>query len=1121
MGCSAIEEGSLMGTLTKCLSVSSLIKEDQDHVLKIAEKLRTTDGLDHAEANRQAVEMAYGEYTAEHQGVVDQIEKAGGVIPDEWRIEAKKPKESKAKPAAPEKTMAAEMPTEKPKVVYAAAEKKAPVEKKPAAKKKSPVEKKAAVKDLTDTLTDSKRVKEAVESHDLTPVKRKGRMEKASENVKRWIKRNFTKEGLMNEVAFETNLQSDAIKNVGEEEVGALVHDLEKAIKKTFRKPYGKVDSAELQKINDYIGGKDVSISEELKPTADALRAYLDNLSLGMMETYKDIIDIRVSEMTDKQKEEYKLALDTGGAEGKIPASVLASLQTLETISGNIGSYLNRSYQAFDDPKWKEKTLENTSLIKRAETYIREADSEKVAAKAFGTGAKNREELIQKGADYFASDNRSDLTDIQIDRLDKLKPKLLTEGEIEGAVSGILEKAREAGDFSTLISKGAMIGGKDISITKRRKDIPPVIRELLGEYKDPRINFDRSASKMQWYMANHHFLMNLRERGLDEFLFEKPVVKDGVAYDAQIVAEGSKTMNPLDGLYTSADFKLGMKDALDKFEGSELMRQIVRINSMVKYGKTILSPTTQMRNFQSAAFFAISNGHFNWKYGKKAFGAAKADLFTKDKVWREYLNKLIKLGVLHDNPYAQELKAAVEDFVDTSDVSKYTKTPKQKMKSILGFLQKTYQVGDDFWKIIGFENEYQSQLKAGLSKEEAEKKAAFRIRNGYPTYSMVPRGIKKIRRWPLIGTFVSFPYEIVRTTYNQAKFIKEDLKDNKVGAAKRILGMSIAASAAYSASKISMVLLGMDDDDDEAVRAQLPEWSRNSQIVYLGYDKDGLPIYYDASYIDPYTYLKKPITAMLSGNNVGVDKKLIDAATEILEPFIGTDIAAGTIKEIWTNKKDSGGKVYNEEDTVGRQIADKLNHLRKGLQPGVMSNLERTVLAAGGELSTSGKEYTLKDEAWAWLGHRTSTLNLGQSLIYKAYGFNNKKRSASSILGKVAGSRKKISDSDLTAAYESMMKSREKNYNEMIKYINGARKLGMPDADIRKSMSGGKVSKKDISNLMRGEIPKWSMSSQFTKSARDRAIASSTSQEQIQEIKAELRNRRRYIFQLAKEQNQR
>lgn len=169
-----------------------------------------------------------------------------------------------------------------------------------------------------------------------------------------------------------------------------------------------------------------------------------------------------------------------------------------------------------------------------------------------------------------------------------------------------------------------------------------------------------------------------------------------------------------------------------------------------------------------------------------------------------------------------------------------------------------------------------------------------------------------------------------------------------------------------------MVWAGLDD---EAIRAQLPEWSQNSQLLYLGKDQAGEPHYIDLSFIDPYTYIKKPISALLNGNHDRVSDRLLDSAKEILDPFFGPDITAGALGEVLYNQTSWGGEIYNVEDTAASQAGDILNHLRKAAQPGVITNVEKTIRAAYGDTSRSGKKFVFQDEMKANIGVRMGTFN--------------------------------------------------------------------------------------------------------------------------------------------------
>lgn len=883
--------------------------------------------------------------------------------------------------------------------------------------------------------------------------------------VAKFVKRNFTKEGLLNDEGFEAKIKADSLKKAGEEDVSFVVHKFEEAINKEFSsKNYVSISEENLLKVNNYLtGDKKVNLSPEFKEVLDGMRGYLDRLSAGMAKAMIDMLQLQRAKLSPENNAAFEAFL-AGDPDGFVPESLRSHYEMHQTIVNNMGSYMTRSYEAFDNAKWKNKALKNKDLISRAEAFIAERNPD-------------------------------------------FSPE-----EVHGAVRAILQAAKDKGNFFSFLSGGTKYGTKDVSMLTYKKDVPDIIRELLGEYLDPRINFVRSTTKMYNYLANHEFLMQLRGHGLGSFLFERPTGK----FDKRIAAKGAETMNPIDGLYTTEEFIQGMEDMRDAIEGGAVMRSFIRLNSGVKYGKTILAPTTQARNFMSAAMFSVMNGHFDWSHGQKAFRAAQSDLFTKDVKWRKYLNNLIQLGVLHDNPRAEELRHALEDFMN---IDIYSKGPTKSLRRFLNFMQRLYQVGDDFWKIIGFENEITLQMKTGLPRKEAEVKAAYRIRNGYPTYSMVPRAVKMVRRWPLIGTFVSFPYEIVRTTANQMRFLKEDVQaGNKEMVARRTLGMAMATSISATLSYMSMVMMGLDSDDDESVRALAAPWVRNSQLVYLGYDESGYPKYIDFSYFDPYTYLKKPITAILNSNNAGIDKKVLDALTEFLAPFIGVDIAAGALMEIYSNKRaGTGTKIYNPEAPTDEIAMDMINHFRKAAQPGVVSNAERMLKAIRGETSASGKEYKLEDEAVALVGFRMGTLNVPQSIYYKTLEFKDVKSSATQQLNKVVGSGTKVTDKDIERGFKGMMKARKRGFTEMIKMVNAAEKLGVKKSVINRVLKAAKVNSSDIRYILNDRIPPWRMTSSFMDAAQTRALATAN-KENRSKIRKMFHERKRLVYRLMNEQ---
>lgn len=909
--------------------------------------------------------------------------------------------------------------------------------------------------------------------------------------LKRFWKRNLTTQGLLSlkgivpdsvfasvDTPFQNKIKSDGGKAVGEKEIAIFQQELRNAM----YKDHGRNQTNDLwEKANEYLSGSKVTVGSNTKDVLDAMRSYLDGLSDAIMDSIKDRIILAEDKLTPEQMADYLLALNTNGADGKIPVELQRHIEMLGIIDSNKGQYLNRSYAAFDDSKWTD--------------HVR----------------NERLDLIKNAEDFIAKEN----------------PDLSPE-EVSGAVSAILKRASDTSDITGFMSRGQKYGSKDVRILKQKKEIPSEIRELLGEHKDIRVNFSKSATKMNYLVMNHKFLMNLRNSLTGMALFEKPTkFSDDRDFNTRIAVKGSDSMHPLDGMYTTEDFNQGLVDMMETSPSGDIAKAVMATNSLVKYGKTIISPATQIANFLSGFWFVTGNGHLlNFTGLGKGYNVAVADLagenafgrFITKKGWKAsdyngYIRDLIAKGVLHDNPNASEMRKAIEDFMEF----KTTKEGPMHPRKILEFMQRSYQLGDDFWKVIGYESEKASKLKAGVKLEDAERIASERIRNGYPTYSMVPRLVQQIRRWYLVGTFVSFPYEMGRTTVNQYNFLKEDWKTDKPAFTRRLLGLAIAHSAFGAASYLSYTALGMDSEDDEAVRALLPPWSRNSTLLYTGFDENGMPTFVDLTRYNPYAYVQKPIQAMVNGNNEGAWEKIKDSVKEISEPFIGAEITVNALIELYTNKRVDGfGTVSNEADSTWRQYSDKFNHLRRNMQPTIITQLENVWKAHKGEASGS-RQRVVKDELLAIAGYRSMTMNVANSLRYKTYDFSQGKRDSTYILSRVAKKGGTVTEKELTSAYYRMEEARERAYRKMIRNVNIAKQLGMSNEEIRTLLRASRISIADTAALLKGEVPSWKMSNRFMKQSGDLAVLTAAGKERKSELAKQTAERKRLIQNLVKE----
>ena len=805
----------------------------------------------------------------------------------------------------------------------------------------------------------------------------------------------------------------------------------------------GEFGSAEIDTrmyLNSYDKAvKDADLTEEQTALlSEAISTPLDQLnSLDLPDEVKQAVG-GMRKYLDKMSIDYATVVADQALQlaqsGKGEAAA-AKADLLNTIVSNKGKYLNRSYQVFDDPKWANKV--SNQVIDDARAFLE------------SNGAQNADRIINT----------------------------------------ILKEGTAFDGLSNFISEGNL-GSKDLSILKKRKDIAPEILALMGEYTDPRINFVKTATKVSRLLWNHRFLERVKLEGeRDGFLFTAENAPTE-AY-VQIAPDSSDAMNPLNGLYTTPELAQGFKDAMDLGSNEAWVKTWQQINSVVKYGKTVVAPTTIARNFMSASFFTIANGHFNWAKASASFKSLDGYFSSKEGDATAYLREIRRLGVVYDSPYAGELTKALEDFSQGTELDNKVRsidglTDKaiQKSKSFLDLMAKNYQYGDDFWKIIGFENMVDVLMdNKGISREEAMPLAAERIRDTYPTYSLIGKGIKDLRRFPLVGTFVSFPAEIVRTSFNMFKYLKQDMADPdmKGHAMAKVAGMSAVSFGIYALQDAALRAFDVDEEEQEAIRLMSPTWSENSNILPTGRDENGNLEYIDLTYLDPYAYFKKPINALM--RDQPTDDAIVQAGRELLTPFFGVDIATNTALELYNNEKVSGGRIWNPSDTPANKLAGATQHLIKGAGPAVIQNVIRTAKAINGDVSKSGKRYELEDELKAWIGFRVTTFDPKISLHFKAYEFNQDKRNATSLLTSTFRDPNELDAGELENAFDRASSARKEGYERMIKLVSSARKAGLNNTQLMMVLRSNGVTIKDARALISGRPATWQMSDSTLKNS--------------------------------------
>lgn len=727
-----------------------------------------------------------------------------------------------------------------------------------------------------------------------------------------------------------------------------------------------------------------------------------------------DGVDARLQPVVRQMREEIDVLsrrmVDSGMIEGDLAGA----------IEDNIGTYATRSYRKFDDPEWAEKVPED--VRNRAKAWLR--------------------------GEY---------------------PDLSNE-EIAGKLEALLY---EKDAPIAVLAGGGKVGSKDLTSLMRRKDIPEEIRALWGEYRDPKVNYARSVTKMAHLIANDKFLKDVLREGLDGgYLHAEPIVRDGVKYIEEVAAEGSKALAPLNGIYTTPEIAQAFRDAVDpQTPGPWWLRTWMKGVGTVKVSKIVLSPMAQVRNMVGNIGFAVANGHFRPGAALEAAKAIAADLGMKSLAdTRTYYKELAELGVVGQSARAAELREILHEAAKNYD-NVGDGIVAELAKKVGGGAARAYELGDDVWKVFAFENEVRRYSKALPDKSLAEVKriAAENVANTYPTYSRVPRAVRALRRFPAVGTFVSFPAEVVRTGFNTLELAAKELKDPALRAigAQRAVGIVLAGAAVPTMAIASRHMLGLTEDDTESLRRFMPPWARNSNLFFLQRPEAGKVEYIDLSYTDPYNYLRKPAIALLRGEDW--KESLWEATVEMAQPFFGEDVLFEKVTDVRRNKKRAGGNVFNPQDAWTDQQMDKLAHLWGAFEPGAVTSGRRIAKAAKGEVSNTGRSYDLDNELLALgTGFRVQEVDVPEALRFRARDFVRNRSDAARILNQVVTRRGTVTDKEIEQAFASSHRARTELFETMHEDVLGARKLGVPDKDIRDILVSAGVSRGDAQAVIDG-----------------------------------------------------
>ena len=676
-----------------------------------------------------------------------------------------------------------------------------------------------------------------------------------------------------------------------------------------------------------------------------------------------------------------------------------------------------------------------------------------------------------------------------------------------------------------------------------------IFRDLFGKMEDPRFAIYNGMTKLSGVARRNQLLEDLAKRdeavkaiagGLEEapagergFFFTADEVKNLKAERAlpnqEIVLlddylapffKDEYAVNPLQGLYTSKAIAEALGDSSRAFKflfeprpgatGAEKFatwgyRNLVLFpKGAAQVAKTILSPITHFRNLFSATGFSAANGimfedpRVVGKAFKEAFGNLQVG--TRPEAANETYRKLLRLGVVNSQVQLGDIKNLLQDvrFGENLNIDKPLESMGKKLfglgvrgaKKGMKFAEDLYTAEDDLFKIANFAVE-RSRLKDAFIKAGREftedlldEEAANIVRNTVPNYAYVSDTVRALRRLPL-GTFMSFPSEILRTTTNIAHRSIKEINDpalRNIGL-KRLMGLStVLAVAPYSIQKGFQSLYDVTNEELDALKRYLPEWSKNSTILPIRDEDTGQLKYVDFSHGNAYDTAIRPITTLL--NNVqegirdenvlmrGVINGMTQAAGEMASPYISEAIYTQAMVDLTLRggRTRDGKQIWTETQLLtepGTVIKNSIDHLADAMMPFSYPQIRRIYQAATDTPSERGEFFELPDELAGFAGFRAVKVDPVKAMGFKLAEYQKGLREARRLFtggeeGLLKGGAK--SPRDVVERFIQANKAKFLVQQKLKRDLEAAELLGADDFDIRREFNERQL-RKDFTRI--------------------------------------------------------
>jgi len=964
-----------------------------------------------------------------------------------------------------------------------------------------------------------------------------------------FLKKNFTADGLApNEITTAVRT-AEGMTEAQEAAASKLLREYESAISKAIRlqRLTGRGKSATQRAYNDTMDFLTGNMSKDdftkvygakARTAVDNMRSKIDDLSVEF-ET-----SVRSAPNLDPARQD----------------------ELLQQFQNNQGTYIRRLYELHLDPKkFQDVNPASMPQYKEAKQQIINVIQTRTPTIDTQTADQQATQFIN---DIF---NKSSVNSFG----------LTPEAAARQAGSGVAKGAKEVVGRTSLfkLADGML---KDRSAFLEQA---PVLREMMGEVRNPKEAFLRTVDNMSTTMASQRLFDSISNTaqsastpGQVQF-FDEAVQKMNAGGRPFAINGNNLTDDQVKVLTEELNYtKMGEFDSENVFGGkygslsgnyvpTEIANSLttpsrsqsfvqdalavsLQLKGLSQMTKTVLNPLSQVRNFLSNTFVVGANGLLGRNMGIFESGQVLVANAVDSPEQFRLLKAMQDEGAIGQNIQLNELKKLMQEQTEEGVSSLLTKGGSLVRKTpVIGtgvkFMEKTYQLGDDYWKVVGALGEkarYGAAMrKAGIDIENVDPliQDAFQqaglaqrstsiagtdfgnmlatdlVKQTMPTYSMVPEVIKSLRRIPVMGNFMAFPAEIIRTSGNivnravkelgfkatpemiqamgeqQARAFARQVRG--IGAERLTGYISMATVAPVAMRDAAHNILGITEAEEDLLEKNKPFWSVGNTMMFLEKpDEDLNAEVVDLSYMLPYEFMLAPARAAAEvyqqKGEIGANEAeqigfaAIEAFKKFSEPFASEALATERLVDVTLRdgKTQTGAEIYEPGELWGDKLSKSLVHVAGAFVPGIV---EQAYTVKGGEIVSgrlnraitgepgkTGDPFTVAEEAGTMLtGLRPLKINIGRSLGYDAGAYSADRSSAVQIFTKVADDNDATVESILDA-YVQANTAKRRHQAVLKSKIDAAMDAGMSRAQIKQAFKNTGVSNSELNKILQNKF---------------------------------------------------